>query len=104
MSRLSVRAVPALALAALIAGAAAWANAADDDGFKPIFNGKDLDGWEGSRALWSVKDGAITGIVTADKPLKYNQFLIYSAAKPRDFHLKARVKLVGNSNSGIQYR
>ena len=30
-------------------------------GFKPIFNGKDLTGWDGDPAYWTVEDGAITG-------------------------------------------
>jgi len=36
--------------------------------FHRIFNGKDLTGWDGNPKLWSVKDGAITGQTTADKP------------------------------------
>ncbi len=31
------------------------------DGFRPLFNGKDLAGWDGNPALWSVEDGCITG-------------------------------------------
>ena len=32
---------------------------AAEQGFKPIFNGKDLTGWDGDTRLWSVKDGVI---------------------------------------------
>ena len=32
-----------------------------EEGFKSIFNGKDLSGWDGNHEIWSVKDGAITG-------------------------------------------
>ena len=32
------------------------------EGFKAIFNGKDLTGWEGSSEYWSVKDGCLTGV------------------------------------------
>ena len=51
-------------LAALVFGAAilcgaANSKAADDDGFKPIFNGKNLDGWDGEPGVWSVQDSAI---------------------------------------------
>ena len=28
-------------------------------GFEPLFNGKDLEGWEGYEDLWSVKDGVL---------------------------------------------
>ena len=42
--------------------------AADEDGFKPIFNGKNLDGWDGDPKFWRVEDGAITGETTAANP------------------------------------
>ena len=44
---------------------------------RQLFNGKDLDGWDGNPESWSVQDGAITGITTDDKRLPYNQFLIW---------------------------
>ena len=31
------------------------------DGFKPLFDGKTLAGWDGNPELWSVEDGALTG-------------------------------------------
>ena len=103
MFRSSLRPAPTLAVAALLC-LAAIAGAADEPGFTPIFNGKDLTGWEGDKDIWSVKDGAITGVTTDDKKLPYNKFLIWRGGSPKNFELKAKVKLVGNSNSGIQYR
>jgi len=97
------RPAPTLAVAALLCFAA-LAGAADEPGFVPIFNGKDLSGWEGDPALWSVRDGAITGVTTDAKKLTYNKFLIWRGGTPKNFDLKAKVKLVGDSNSGIQYR
>ena len=41
-----------------------------EDGFVSIFNGKNLDGWEGEGGFWSVQDGAITGISSPAKPVK----------------------------------
>jgi 3-keto-disaccharide hydrolase len=78
-------------------------------GFLPIFNGKDLTGWEGNPKLWSVKDGAITGQTTAANPAKGNTFLIWTNGTPADFELRCSFKLVpgdaqGFANSGIQYR
>jgi hypothetical protein len=70
---------------------------------KQLFNGKDLDGWEGNPESWSVQDGAITGITTDDKRLPYNQFLIWRGGKVKNFELTAKVRQSGN-NSGIQYR
>ena len=34
---------------------------AAEEGFKSIFNGNDLTGWDGRPQHWSVEDGAITG-------------------------------------------
>tara|TARA_R110002049_G_scaffold285698_4_gene466928 strand:+ start:35232 stop:38639 length:3408 start_codon:yes stop_codon:yes gene_type:complete len=76
---------------------------AEDTDFKPIFDGKSLDGWVGDTKLWSVQDGAITGVTTDEAPLPYNKFLIWDG-EVENFHLRAEVRLIGNSNSGIQYR
>lgn len=70
---------------------------------KSIFNGKDLSGWKGNNELWSVEDGAITGRTTADKPLKFNTFLVWDEGTVGDFVLHLDYKIMGG-NSGIQYR
>jgi len=94
----------AVALVLSIAHAAETASNQDDAGFVPIFNGETLEGWEGNPDLWSVEDGAITGRTSNDDPLEYNQFLIWKGGKVRDFELRATFRLVGDNNSGIQYR
>jgi hypothetical protein len=39
--------------------------AADTDkDFTPLFNGKDLTGWDGDARFWSVQDGVIVGETT----------------------------------------
>lgn len=76
---------------------------AAEDGFRPLFNGKDLSGWDGNPELWSVEDGAITGRTKGPDHLAYNQFLIWRGGELRNFELRARIKQSGN-NSGIQYR
>jgi hypothetical protein len=80
--------------------AALAASAADTD-FKPIFNGKDLSGWEGEAALWSAKDGVLRGETKA--PQKGNTFLIWRAGTVKDFELKVKFR-IQNGNSGVQYR
>lgn len=77
--------------------------ASAQDGFKPLFNGKDLTGWDGNPELWSVEDGCITGKTTGPEQLKYNQFLIWRGGKVKNFELHAKIKQSGN-NTGIQYR
>src|SRR5437763_9758452 len=77
--------------------------------FKKIFNGKDLTGWDGDPALWSVKDGAIVGQTTAEHPIKHNTFLIWTNGETGDFELRCKFRITaqndkGFANSGIQYR
>lgn len=74
-----------------------------EPGFIPLFNGKDLQGWSGNPQLWSVKDGAITGVTTADTKLSHNTFLVYTNKEFSDFELRLSYKIIGG-NSGIQYR
>ena len=92
-----------LALCATLSLAGSSACGSEEDGFKPIFNGKNLDGWDGNPKFWSVQDGKIVGQTTADNPTKGNTFLIWRQAPVDDFVLKLQYKIVGG-NSGIQYR
>jgi hypothetical protein len=91
-----------VALSAIVC-AACVAIAADDSGFKPLFNGKDLTGWTGNPDLWSVEDGTIKGITKADPKLTHNTFLVWTNGDVADFELRLSYKIV-NGNSGIQYR
>ncbi len=84
-------------------------HAADEAGFKPIFNGKDLTGWEGNPELWSVQDGTITGKTPADpanpakSPLTHNTFLVWKAGTVANFEMRFSYRIVAG-NSGVQYR
>ena len=74
-----------------------------EQGFKAIFDGKTLKGWEGNPKLWSVKDGTISGQTTKDNPTRGNTFLIWRESDVADFELRLSFRIVGG-NSGIQYR
>lgn len=66
-----------------------------------LFNGKNLEGWEGHPELWSVKDGAIVGKNTM--PIKVSTYLL-TKQKFTDFRLLATVKLVESEmHSGIAF-
>jgi hypothetical protein len=67
------------------------ASAADDDGFKSIFDGKTLEGWSGNAKFWRVEDGAITGETTEENPTPGNTFLIWQGGQPGDFELRERL-------------
>src|SRR5690625_215335 len=34
-------------------------SAGNEEGFEPLFNGRDLTGWDGDDRFWSVQDGII---------------------------------------------
>jgi len=78
----------------------------DKDGFVQIFDGKTLNNWKGDTALWSVRDGVLTGEETAitSALLKANTFLIWQGGNPADFELEAEYRITDEGNSGIQYR
>jgi len=64
-----------------------------------LFNGKILDGWEGHKNLWSVKDGMIVGKNT--EPIKVSTYLL-TRQKFTDFHLAFSFKLAESEmHSGI---
>ena len=67
----------------------------------PLFDGKDLKGWLGHDANWSVKDGVIVGKNT--DPVKVSTYL-QTERNFTDFRLTARVKLVESEmHSGIAF-
>ena len=88
-------------LAAVAAGVALPAAAAAEDGFEPLFNGKDLAGWEGDPFLWKVEDGMVVG---RSPGISYNDF-ITTTEEYSDFVLRFQIQLVDNiGNSGVQIR
>jgi len=76
----------------------------DEPGFKLIFDGKTLDGWEGDPKYWRVEDGLLIGEVTPDTLLKSNTFIIWRGGSPKDFELKTDYRITSGGNSGINYR
>jgi hypothetical protein len=64
-----------------------------------LFNGTNLDGWEGYEDLWSVKDGVIVAKNT--KPLTFSTYLL-TKRKFTDFRLIFAAKLVTSEmHSGV---
>lgn len=77
-----------------------------ETGFRPIFDGSTLKGWDCDPDFWSVVDGVITGETRQDHQPKQNIFCIWRGGEPGDFELKLSYRLTGanTGNSGIQYR
>ena len=94
--------VPLLVVAAL-AMIALPAVAEDKcDGWKVLFNGKDLTGWEqhSGDAVYKVEDGVIVG---HSVPNTGNSFLCTKETF-KDFELVFETKVVPQLNSGVQIR
>lgn len=73
-------------------------------GWRTLFNGKDLAGWDGDPKLWSVRDGVIHGETTPEVKAEGNTFLICKGPALKDFELKLLYRCNAANNSGIQYR
>jgi len=97
------RTLTALCALALLCATPHSVRAADPpEGFVALFDGKSLDGWEGDRQIWSVREGAITGRTTPETRLRHNNFLLWKD-EVEDFELHLKFRLDGG-NSGIYYR
>jgi poly(3-hydroxybutyrate) depolymerase/prenyltransferase beta subunit len=71
-------------------------------GFRPLFNGKDLTGWEGETSLWSARHGLLLG--SSEKGLKNNEFLATDSSFT-NFVCKLTFRVRGEgANSGVQFR
>ena len=72
--------------------------------FRPIFNGKDLDGWKQDADFFYAKDGVLIGESTPEKLCKKSQYLVYAKEKLADFELRGSFRLSQSANSGFQVR
>lgn len=71
--------------------------------FRPLFDGKTFDGWEGNLDVFRIEDGAIVG-GTLEAPIEHNDFLC-TRERFGDFELRLKFKLVGEkTNAGVQFR
>jgi hypothetical protein len=88
----------ALAIAILLS-CSAWADdkPSAEEGFVAIFDGKTLDGWQGGKDGYEVKEGAIVSQPRGSGNL-------YTIPEYGDFHLKFEFKLTPGANNGIGIR
>jgi hypothetical protein len=76
----------------------------NENDFISIFNGENLEGWEGDPTYWRVENGILIGEVTPETILKRNSFIIYKKEQPDNFELKLEYRISEFGNSGINYR
>ena len=94
-----------LALGVMLSATMALHAGDKEQGFTPMFNGKDLSGWEGVPGAWKVEDGAIVGESTPENPTKRSHYLYWKGGEPADFEMCCRYRISGaGGNSGIQFR
>src|SRR6266536_3160868 len=78
--------------------------AADEDGFRPLFNGKDTTGWHlrhsDDRNSWAVENGVLKN--TSNKELHGNDLI--TDDKFLNFTVKFEFMVPDNSNSGFYLR
>lgn len=89
---------------ACLAAAKEPASAKDEEGFVPMFNGKDLTGWEGAPGWWEVRDGILMTESTPEKPCKKSHYLYWTGGKPADFEMRLSFRVSGQANTGVQFR
>src|SRR5687767_13612063 len=91
-----------IVLAMAVIGASVSAEDKDADGWVPLFNGKNLDGWEqrNGTATYRVEGDSIVGKTSEGSP---NSFLC-TKKEYGDFELKFEVKVDDQLNSGVQFR
>jgi len=77
-------------------------NDSDEDGWIPLINGKNLDGWKqlNGKATYEVINGEIVGTTVANTP---NSFLCTEQSFD-DFILEFEIMVDPNINSGVQFR
>lgn len=77
---------------------------AQDDGFVPLFNGKDLQGWEAAPGhAWVVEDGVIALRGKTDGQ-EHNGEYLWTKEAYGDFVLELEFKVPERANSGIFVR
>jgi serine/threonine protein kinase len=78
-------------------------------GFKEIFNGRNLNGWEGDPGLWSVADGAISASSAAEGVTRRENTCLIWREAVGDFELRLQFRAIDvikdkPANSGVLYR
>ena len=93
-----------LFLAALLC-AAVWGEGVCEPGFKPMFNGRDLTGWEGATNTYAVtKEGYLTCLQRDTKGGAKVVRNLWTVKDYANFVIRFDVKLPPNANNGLGIR
>lgn len=73
-------------------------------GWKSLFDGSTLKGWDGPMDVWRVENGAIVAQAKAEDRLP-PVYLFWAGGDLKNFEFKTEIKLEGQGgNSGVQFR
>jgi len=88
----------------LLASGCAGAMSSPDDGFVPLFNGKDLSGWQaGPESAWVVEEGVIA-LQRREDGKEHNGDYLWTRETYGDFVLELEFRIPEQANSGVFLR
>lgn len=90
-------AVALASLLLLLPACAAVQEVGEGEGWRPLFNGRDLSGWSGDTAGYAVQDGALVALADGGGNL-------YADGEYADFELRFSFRLEEGGNNGVGIR
>jgi len=102
LARLITRLLVPTLFASLAMSAVAAADQPDTSGLKPIFNAKDLSGWNvpDPNPFWRVEEGILIG----ENDPKQKGHVLYTIESYKDFIIETEARWSGEIDSGIMLR
>jgi hypothetical protein len=80
------------------------AESADSDGFVPLFNGRNLDGWQGATGVYAVEDGKLVCTKHGPGEKESTNKNLFTTKEYADFVLRFEFKLEAGANNGVAVR
>lgn len=77
---------------------------AQEKDFVSIFNGENLEGWEGDPVYWRVENKELVGEIKPETRVQNNTFIIWKGGAVGDFELQLEYRVSAQGNSGLNYR
>ncbi|MBI5684143.1 MAG: DUF1080 domain-containing protein [Verrucomicrobia bacterium] len=92
------------ALALIVSLTAGPLHTQDADGFVPLFNGKNLDGWQGATEVYAVEDGKLVCTKHGPGEKESTNKNLFTTKEYADFILRFEFKLEPGANNGVAVR
>ena len=79
-------------------------DSASEKDFIPLFNGRDLTGWQGTGSHWFVEGGSIVGQDVGTDEIVKTSHLVWTNCLARDFELRFKFKNNNTPFVGVCWR